>query len=311
MTVRGQLLLFLGLLGIGFGVGCRGELQPVAAEIDEVDYRKGQQQLKQGRPQEALASFMKVIEKRGVQASPESHLEAGVIFLKHSKDPVEAYHYFRKYLAQQPNSAQAPHVRGLLGTALREFASTLPGQPLENQAPRMDLLDQMTKLQREIEELRAENAALRYGAGAGVQKTVRAPLNGESPAVRPSIPAPLAATPVEDESPITAAPAPSRGVTASQPQSPPQPPVPASPSTTIRTIPPGGRAPPLRPGAAATLSTPTGRRHVVAQKETLFGLSKKYYGAGSTAKAKAIYEANRDVMKNEGDLRPGMELRIP
>jgi nucleoid-associated protein YgaU len=49
----------------------------------------------------------------------------------------------------------------------------------------------------------------------------------------------------------------------------------------------------------------------VVQGDTLFGLTKKYYGAASVAKADAIYEANRDVMKNKGDLRPGMEIKIP
>jgi nucleoid-associated protein YgaU len=46
-------------------------------------------------------------------------------------------------------------------------------------------------------------------------------------------------------------------------------------------------------------------------KDTLYALTVKYYGAGSIAKADALYEANRDVMKHKNDLRPGMELKIP
>jgi tetratricopeptide (TPR) repeat protein len=296
MSVGRQLLLCLALLGLWLGAGCRGgDAQPVAAEIDEPYYRQGQQLVKQGRTQEALASFLKVIEKRGEQSSAESHLEAGLIYLQHSKDPVEAYHHFRQYLAQQPNARQAQHVRELVDTAKREFARTLPGQQLE-QAPRLDLLDQLTSLKRENEELRAEMAALRNGANAPIQKTIRAPANAEAPRVRAIIPPPAATIPVE-ESPITLAPEPAPSpVTAAR-----------GAETRPSTVGPRTVAPPTRPGANAA---PV-RHHTVAAGDTLFGLTKKYYGTGSSAKADAIYEANRDVMKSKGDLRPGMEIKIP
>jgi nucleoid-associated protein YgaU len=301
MTVPRQLLLFLGLLGIWLAAGCRGgNAEPVAAEIDEPHYRQGQQQVKQGRTQEALASFLKVIEKRGEQASAESHLEAGLIYLQHSKDPVEAYHHFKQYLAQQPNSRQATHVRELVDTAKREFARSLPGQPLENQAQRMDFLDQIEKLQRENQDLRSEISALRNGASAPILKSVRAPAGGE-PSARLNTPAPVPVTTIEEESPITPAPVQSRPTVAE---------IPSSVANTPRGNPPGPgvRSPPARPGAPL----PTGvRRHVVVQSDSLFAIARKYYGTASVAKAKAIYEANRDVMKNEGDLRPGMELKIP
>lgn len=296
MTVGRSFLLLVALLGLWLSSGCRGgDSQPVAAEIDEPYYRQGQQLVKQGRTQEALASFLKVIEKRGEQSSAESHLEAGLIYLQHSKDPVEAYHHFRQYLAQQPNSRQAQHVRELVDTAKREFARTLPGQQLENQAPRLDLLDQIATLKHENEDLRAEIATLRNGASAPPQKIIRAPTSGEPPRVRVTIP-PAAAVPVE-ESPITAAPEPEVSS------------APANRGTEIRPSAPTSRAPtaPTRPGAAAS----TMRRHTVAPGDTLFALTKKYYGASSSAKADAIYEANRDVMKNKGDLRPGMEIKIP
>lgn len=300
MSVRRQILLFLTLLVLWLGGGCRGgDSQPVAAEIDEPYYRQGQQQVKQGRTQEALASFLKVIQKRGEQASAESHLEAGLIYLNHSKDPVEAYHHFRQYLAQQPNSRQAPNVRELVDTAKRDFARTLPGQPLENQAPRVDLLEQVRKLQRENEDLRAEMAALRGAVNAPILRTTRGPANPGQSGLRAVIPQAASVVLDEEESPITAAPV------------QPRPPVldATTPGAGVsRSGPSSSRTIPLRPG---TVPTTSARRHVVVPGDTLFGLSKKYYGASSTAKAKAIFEANRDVMKNEGDLRPGMELRIP
>jgi hypothetical protein len=67
--------------------GCERQAgQPLGSEIDESEYRMGQKLVKQGRSQEALAAYLRVIEKRG-DAAPESHLEAGIICLQQIKDP--------------------------------------------------------------------------------------------------------------------------------------------------------------------------------------------------------------------------------
>ena len=47
----------------------------------------------------------------------------------------------------------------------------------------------------------------------------------------------------------------------------------------------------------------------VLEGDNLWKISVKHYGKGS--KNLEIYEANRDVMKSEDALRPGMTLRIP
>jgi nucleoid-associated protein YgaU len=299
MAVRPQILSLLALAAcLLLGAGCgKGDSQPLSAEVDDPAYRQGQQFVKQGRTQEALTSFLKVIEKRGGQASAESHLEAGLIYLNHSKDPVEAYHHFRQYLAQQPNSPESKHVRELVDTAKRDFARSLPGQPLDNQPPRSQLFDQVERLTRENEELRAELAALRSGAAAPL-RTTRAPASGEIPQVRLTVPAAAAPViPVEESTPITVAPM----RPGASPVAPAPGQVPPTPSGQ------NARALPSRPeGAAAPM-----RRHTVAPGDTLYNLTRKYYGAISAAKADAIFEANRDVMKNPGDLRPGMEIKIP
>ena len=66
-----------------------------------------------------------------------------------------------------------------------------------------------------------------------------------------------------------------------------------------------------RPAATTAANSPAtpGRRHVVAQGDTLYKIAQRYYGNGS--KWPEILEANRDVLKNENAVRPGMELRIP
>jgi len=62
-----------------------------------------------GQNQIALEAFLKVIEKRGDDA-PESHLEAGLIYLNHIKDPIAAIYHFRKYIEIKPNSARGQQV---------------------------------------------------------------------------------------------------------------------------------------------------------------------------------------------------------
>src|SRR5258706_11927144 len=130
MTSRGKFpflgafpaVLFVGAWGGGGGA-------PMAVERDEPLYKQGLQLKQQGRNPEALVNFLKVVEKRGEQASAESHFEAGLIYLQHIKEYVEAIHHFQAYLALQPNSAQASHVRELVKTAKREFARGLPARP--------------------------------------------------------------------------------------------------------------------------------------------------------------------------------------
>ena len=48
---------------------------------------------------------------------------------------------------------------------------------------------------------------------------------------------------------------------------------------------------------------------MVIQGDTLYKIAQRYYGSGS--RWPEILEANRDVLKNENAVRPGMELRIP
>jgi len=75
----------------------------------------------------------------------------------------------------------------------------------------------------------------------------------------------------------------------------------------VQAAPPGGgsRPAPIPPAAG-------GRKHTVLPGDTLYKIAQRYYGAsGAAARAKAIFEANQDVMKSQADLKPGMVLKIP
>src|SRR5512140_1395091 len=138
MTVRRHISAAIALCVLLLGAGCTDRNNaPMPAEMDEPLYVEGIQLKRQGRYPEALSAFLKVIDKRGARSAPESHVEAGVIFLNHSKDPIYACYHFRRYLELQPNSKQAELVRGMVNSAKREFARTLPGRPMDDQSVRM------------------------------------------------------------------------------------------------------------------------------------------------------------------------------
>ena len=262
------LLLFLA-------AGCeRSDRLTLSAETDDPQYRRGQQLLKQGHNQDALGAFLKVIEKRGDDA-PESHLEAGLLYQQYFKDPITAIYHFNKYIELQPNSRQADLVRQRKDAAMREFARSLPAQPLESQAARLELMSRIDELQKENLQLKDEIATLRQG-GAGSA----GPRGGAAAADATS-------TQATKRAPLFN-------------------PAATGPAGAVARPAPTGR--PAATTAANSPATP-GRRHVVAQGDTLYKIAQRYYGSGS--KWPEILEANRDVLKNENAVRPGMELRIP
>jgi nucleoid-associated protein YgaU len=280
-------VLAFGLVGAGCGPG---ESLGLSAETDDAAYREGQQLVKQGRPQEALSTFLRVIARRG-EASPESHLEAGLIYKQHIKDPIAAIYHFRKYLEQQPNSRQAPLVRQQIEAAKRDFGRTLPNQPLDSREVRLDGFDQRERLERENEQLRNELATLRGLSGSAPTSLGSVPRGATAETADARLPAPAAA---DEASAITLAPIANR-----EPE----------PSTDFQTPAnaAGSRGKALAPSAAG------GRRHTVAAKDSLYAIAKKYYGAATNARVQSLIEANRDVLPAGAStpLKEGMTLKIP
>lgn len=274
-------MLVLGLAGCG-----NNDRFTYATETDEPNYREGQSLLKAGRRQEALTAFLKVIDRRRDDA-PESHLEVGLLYVQHINDPLSAIYHFRKYLVQRPNSPQAPLVRQRIDAAIREFARTIPAQPLESQTARVDLIATLDRLKQENESLKQQLAEARAARG------------------NPLTPDPVATSPqdagrgsddnslsfsINTQPTVRTRPAP-----AAPPRAVPSNPTPAQQATipTLR----------LTPTAAA------GRTHVVRPGDTLSKLAQQYYG--NRSRWREIYSANLGVMRSESDLKVGMELKIP
>jgi len=294
MISRFHFFGLLALCALLFAAGCeRGGSLPFASEESDSDFQRGKQLIRQGRNQEALAAFLKVIAQRGDDA-PESHLEAGLLYQQHIKDPIFAIYHFSKYRELQPNSKQAELVRQQIDAAKREFARTLPAHPLEDASVKLEYNDQLDRLQRENEQLKAELAALRGGLPAGA---VPRPRSGGFDIPVQASPAPRAAEvdPATESSPILSAPL----------KAPPGPAARNAPESAVRPAPNSRTA----AGAAAS-QPPAGKRHTVQRGDTLSSLARQYYG--DSAKRHDIYNANRDILKSENEtLRLGMELRIP
>ncbi|MFA6287707.1 MAG: LysM peptidoglycan-binding domain-containing protein [Opitutaceae bacterium] len=291
MRLRFSVLCFFAFATMFFVAGCeRSADSPLSAEIYDSDYSRGKELQRQGRNQEALVAFQKVIEKRGDNA-PESHLELGILYQQHIKDPIAAIYHYRKFRALSPNSPKADLVRQRIDAATREFARTLPAQPLDNQMERLDLLEKLDQLQRENIQLKDQLIASRTQAVNTPRQSVPV-----SP-VSPDTSAPLAVDP--NDSPIVRAPDP-----VPDPVPQPQPSIP-----TVGLNRPSVQTPTPAPRPVAPVSVAGGRKHTVSKGDTLFSLAQRYYS--NKSRWKDIYAANRDVMKSQNDLRIGMELRIP
>lgn len=279
-----RLLLPAFVGGLLLLAGCgEGERVPYASEIDEPSYREGQALLKAGRRQEALTAFLKVVDRRRDDA-PESHLEAGLLYAQHINDPLSAIYHFRKYLAQRPNSPQAPLVRQRINAAIRDFARTLPAQPLENQNQRVDLIAAMDRLKQENELLKmqlAEAKTARGGTALG-GGSAETPQTGTARVRVPEVNLPSFSL---------------------------------EPIPTVRTRPTPEPLPRVSPNAPVvpppnvTGPSAGSRRHVVRPGDTLMKLAQQYYN--NRTRWREIYAANRGAMKSEGDLKVGMELKIP
>ncbi len=192
----------MALVALG---GCTPPETPVK-ETDERAYRRGKSLLREGRREEALQAFLAVVSAR--PDAPESHLEAGLLYLNHLKDPLAAIYHFRRYLALRPDGEHAEFVRELILTAQKDFVQTLPGEPFSDTVERANLLETLRglrdenerlkqdalRLQRELAEQESELRRLRQAAAqaaaSGPRPSQVAPIIIQQPPAAPAAAAP-------------------------------------------------------------------------------------------------------------------------
>ncbi len=144
--------IVLGLLS-----ACGPSGVEVVSEANERQYQLALDYKNQGRVEEALSAFLRVIDAR--RDAPESHLEAGYIYLRSMKDPIRAIYHLERYLQFKPQSPQAPQVRQLIETAQKEFARQLPARPYQGELDRIDLMELVKTLKQENDSLKRDLVA--------------------------------------------------------------------------------------------------------------------------------------------------------
>ena len=146
--------VFMVLLLVGCDDGSRADSRTL--DVEDEDFRQGQNFYKTGEVRKALECYLKVIDKR--KGAAESNLEAGRMYLE-LQDPLPAIYHFNQYIRMKPTSEQSNLVRQLIKTAEKQFMQQLPGRPMEPDAlGGSDLNAKLRNLQLENEKLKRELA---------------------------------------------------------------------------------------------------------------------------------------------------------
>ena len=160
LRARASSLIFVMAAGLALIAGCsrQGSLEVLSEDEDPV-FRRARDLYARGMENEALENFLKLIQRRNGNA-PESHLDAGNIYLKHLRDPVSAIYHFKLYEALLKRSDRADAqsrvelVQERIKSATKEFAMTFDAKIYKDPLERLKLLDT-------IEALRSENDLLK------------------------------------------------------------------------------------------------------------------------------------------------------
>lgn len=293
------------------------------AEVDEPEYRRAKELLRQGRANEALMEFDKVLSKRGLNNAPETHMDMAIINQQHMRDQLAAIYHYQKYLTLMPNAPRSDVVRQRIDAARREYVSTLPGRPsLDLAGAPADYVETINRLRAQNEQLRAALAAAQAAAGltpgsAGAQRGTQSGARAvtvENPVVVAAPYSPSNATQAGQGGLVAAQPRNQAGNPATGSQSASRQPAQAQSQQATATVRPQSQQPaqlqqqaqtqPRQPAAA--------RRHTVQLKDTLYSISRQYYGTATNAQVEGIVNANRDVLESRNTpLRAGMILKIP
>ena len=163
----GKALLNILMVGcLLFLCSCDRNGDGIVLEKDDDKFQTGQRYYRNGRYQEAMTMFLKIIENR--RDAPESHLEVGRLYLEHFNDPLAAIYHFKKFLEGQPDVEQSVIVRQMIERAKKSFAQTLPGRPFDDDTTRIDLMDLLKQLQEENLSLKKQLAQVSQNKQAKV-----------------------------------------------------------------------------------------------------------------------------------------------
>jgi LysM repeat protein len=246
-------------------------------EVELPAYVRAKQLIREGNHDGALAALHEVIDSH--RYCPESHLEAGLIYLQQEEDAVLAIYHFRRYLELSPSSREAPLVEELIERGRKQFAASLPANPFKEAASRIELLETIAGLKRKLELLNAENLNLQQR-----QEELSAQLASSRDALR-SMMTPDASELAETEH--------------------------TGEGVQVQPLRVGAdelaRLAASLPSEATTTAIPLD--YEVKPGDSLYAISVRFYG--SSEKIQAIFQANREVLRSVNDLKPGQILKLP
>ncbi len=176
-------LFLLTLAGMMFLAGCAQQSSlEVLNEDEDPIFRRARDLYSRGMENEALENFLKLIQRRNGNA-PESHLDAGNIYLKHLRDPVSAIYHFKHYEAllkrsdREDAGERIALVEERIKAAKKEFAMTFDAKVYKDPLERLKLLDTIEALRSENEQLKRQlvSARTRLNEPAEEQVAYQAP----------------------------------------------------------------------------------------------------------------------------------------
>ncbi|MDR0534881.1 MAG: LysM peptidoglycan-binding domain-containing protein [Puniceicoccales bacterium] len=285
LAQAGRLCLILPLLAIaGVLAACNPDIprdgeEKIRPETEDPAFKEAIR-IRKSHPDKALQLFLRVIRERArfngpESLTPQSHLNAGEIYLNRQNGIYAAYH-FKEYgrTAPSPAEKRASEIKIRQTQPLLSRRGIPNGgvnqedyQRLMERCRELELVD--ARLREAIRRLESEKRAL-AAAGAGVWAGPATVANAGS------------------KTPTPVAPSPSRG----------------------QVLPQEAFNPALPPPPIPGRAVPIPATYTVVKGDTLFRISAKVYGNGSHFPK--IIEANRDKLKNRNTrLQEGWVLRIP
>ena len=161
---------------------CTGTGPTIVSETDEPQFQRGRQLLDQDRNQEAMAAFLRVLDKR--DEAPETHFEVAEIFLKEIKDPIQAIYHYTRFLEQSPGSENADRVRQRIETGKKMFLQQLESPQIFSSNNRVDLLDLLDNFKDENKRLKRQLEAAKQERQSLVEALATA--TGQTLAINPA-----------------------------------------------------------------------------------------------------------------------------
>lgn len=258
--------------------GCGGGLGEMRENRDPL-VQRARSFKKGGEIDAAIKTYNQALDRRGDM--PQTHFELAAIYLQDKKDYVSAIYHYQRYLDLNPDTKKTNLVHAEIRRARMEYAASLPDRPSDAVQTIAAMAKERDVLKARITDVQQENETLKKEREASRQRIAKL----EDYVLRNGGKATLA----------------SLFQTNSTAQS-------GSPRQVVAT--PPANMPPLGPVAGpAPVQQSAGEMYEVKPGDTLAKIAREHYRDATMVGV--IFEANKNTMKTERDLRVGQKIILP